>query len=256
MRAGSLVLAATMLLPLAALAAPPSGTHPNSLAAARSGVETADYTLKGRLVRVDANGTRTSYGISIKARWFPRVLRVLIEVNSPAKARVHALLEMRPEGRSTVLLARPGDAKAFQVPFSEWTEGPAGKRFSFEDFLEAQYFWPEQKDLGEVKFGARQCDLLLSKPGTMDASHFSSVKSWLDHKSSFPVYVEKTLKGSGTVKEFTYFGLRRTDGVWSASQVEGKIRGDPGSTLFIISRGSAKAHLGLKDFNPAQLTHF
>ena len=33
--------------------------------------ETADYRLTGHLVRVDENGTRTSYGINIKAHWFP-----------------------------------------------------------------------------------------------------------------------------------------------------------------------------------------
>ena len=70
------------------------------------------------------------------------------------------------------------------------------------------------------------------------------------------MYVEKTLKSSGIVKEFTYFGLRQTRGVWSATQVEAKVRGRAGSTLIIIDRGTPEAHLGLKDFSPAQLTHF
>jgi hypothetical protein len=68
--------------------------------------------------------------------------------------------------------------------------------------------------------------------------------------------VEKTLKGSGTVKQFTYFGLRQTHGVWSATQVEAKIRGRAGSTLLIIDRGSPEAHLSAKDFSLAQLSHF
>ena len=58
------------------------------------------------------------------------------------------------------------------------------------------------------------------------------------------------------MKGFTYFGLRRTDGVWSERQVERNIRGHAGSRLLIIDRGSAKTHLELKDFSPAQLTHF
>jgi hypothetical protein len=69
------------------------------------------------------------------------------------------------------------------------------------------------------------------------------------------VYAEKTLR-DGQVKEFTYFGLRQNGGVWSASQVEVKIRGRAGSTLLIVDRGTPKANLGLKDFSPAQLTHF
>ena len=260
MRAGALALAASLVaflvlvlvLPLAAHAAAPTG----ALAAARKQVQAADYSAKGHLVRVDGDGKRTSYGVSIKAHWFPGVLRVLLEVNSPARARVHVLLEMRPGGPNTIQIAYPGDAKPAVLPFSKWTEGPLGEGFSDEDFLEEPYFWPGQRDLGEVKFGARLCDLVLSTPGEADRTHFASVKSWLDQKSGVPVYVEKTMKGSGSVKEFTSFGLRRTDGVWSASQVEEKTRGRAGSTLLIIDRGTARAHLHMKDFNPSQLTHF
>ena len=75
-------------------------------------------------------------------------------------------------------------------------------------------------------------------------------------ESGFPVHVEKTMKGTGMVKEFTYFGLHQRQGTWYASQVEAKIRGHSGSTLLIIDRGSAKAHLDVKEFNSAQLTHF
>jgi hypothetical protein len=60
----------------------------------------------------------------------------------------------------------------------------------------------------------------------------------------------------GTIKEFTYYGLRESGGVWSASQVEAKIRGQAASTLLIIDRGSAKANLTLRDFSPEQLTRF
>lgn len=252
MRAAALMLAATMLLPLAARAAADQAV----LKEARAGIETADYSLKGRLVRVDGNGKRTSYGISLEAHWFPQVLRVLLDVNSPAEARVHVLLDMHPEGRSTILIAHPGDAKASALPFDKWIQGPLGDTFSFEDFLDNSYFWEGQKDLGEQKFGMRQCDQLISTPGPTDETHYSQVSSLLDRESGLPVYVEKTMKGSGKVKEFTSFGLRRTQGVWSATQIEGKIRGQAGSTLLIIDRGSAKAHLGLKNFSLAQLTNF
>ena len=246
------MLLASMVLPLAVHTA----AAQDSLAVARRQVEAADYSAKGRLVRVDANGKRTSYGVSIKGHWFPGTLRVLLAVNSPAGAREHVLLEMRPGGPSSIQIAHPGDAKAAVLPFSKWTEGPLDGGFSYEDFLEATYFWSGQRDLGEAMFGARQCDQVLSTPGPADKTHFVSVKSWLDHTTGFPVYVEKTIKGSESVKEFTSFGLRRTEGVWSASQVEAKIRGRAGSTLLIIDRGIPRAHLDLKDFGPLQLTHF
>ncbi len=261
MRSGTWALAALMLLPLAVRAA----DTPKALAAARQQVESADYRLSGHLVRVDGNGARTSYPITIKTHWFPGVLRVMLEIaNAPktgpdslVRARVvtHILLEMRPGGGSAIQIAHPGDKPPAALPFDKWSDGPLGDAFSYEDFLEASYFWAGQTALGEAKFGARDCDLVRSTPGAADKTHYTEVKSWLDHGIGFPVYVEKTLKG-GTVKEFTYFGLRQNGGVWSASQVEAKIRGRAGSTLLMVERGTPKANLGLKDFSLAQLAHF
>ncbi len=252
MRAGILLLAALVSCPIGALGA----AAPEPLAAARKNVESADYRIKGHLVRVEGNGTRTSYGVNIRAHWFPGALRVLLAVDSPGKTRENVLLTMRPDGKSTIQIAHPGDTVATSLPFDKWSDGPLGEQFSYEDFLEASAFWAGQTALGEAKFGARTCDLVQSTPGAADKTHIASVKSWLDRGSGFPVYVEKTMKDSGKVKEFTYFGLRQTGGVWSASQVEAKIHGQAGSILLVIERGSPKAHLGLQDFGLEQLTHF
>jgi hypothetical protein len=243
---------ATILLPTIAQAAAP----PGALAAARQQVESANYRMSGHLVRVDGSGARNSYAVNISAHWFPGVLRVLLEIASPADARAHVLLEMRPDGKDTIKVVHPVDKSPVVLSFDKWNDGPLGDGFSYEDFLEAQYFWAGQSAPVETKFGARDCEVLKSTPGSSDKTHYAEVKSWLDHGSSFPVYVEKTLKGSGSVKEFTYFGLRQTRGVWSATQVEAKLRGRAGSTLLIIDRGTPEAHLGAKDFSPAQLTHF
>jgi hypothetical protein len=70
----------------------------------------------------------------------------------------------------------------------------------------------------------------------------------------YPVYVVETLKSSGTQKEFTSFALRKTGGVWPATQV--KVHGLAGSTLLAIDRGSPNAKLDLKDFGPEQLNRF
>jgi hypothetical protein len=255
------ILLAATLLPVAAQA---TDAH-SLLAAPRQRIESADYRASGHLVRVQANGVRISYPITIKAHWFPGVLRVLLELGSAprtdadslvsAHVPAHILLEMRPGGRNTILIAHPGDKEPTALPFEKWSEGPFGNEFSYEDFLEAQDFWANQMALGADKFGARDCDKLKSTPGAPDKTHYAEVTTWLDHGIGFPVYVEKTLKG-GTVKEFTYFGLRQEGGVWSAHQVEAKIRGQAGSTLLIIDRGAPKANLSLKDFTPAQLMHF
>jgi hypothetical protein len=260
MRIFAAVLAVTLLLaPQMRAQDTPAADAQAVLARPRQRLQTADFRATGHLVRIDAKGTRTSYPITLKGHWFPGVLRLLCAIDAAGEARVHILLEMRPNGQDFIRIAHPGDNAAVALPFEKWSEGPVegiGPGFSFEDFLEAQYFWPGQKVLEKTKYGARVCDLVKSAPGPSDRTHYAQVETWLDHSIGYPVYVEKTIKATGRVKEFTYFGLRQNGGVWSASQVEGKIRGQAGSTLLIIDRGSTKANLGLGDFSPEQLTRF
>jgi hypothetical protein len=260
MRLIAAALAATLLLaPYMGAQDAPAADAQAVLARARQRLQTADFRATGRLVGVDAKGARTSYPITLKGHWFPGVLRLLCAIDAAGEARVHILLEMRPNGQDSIRIAHPGDKSAVVLPFDQWSDGPIkgiGSGFSFEDFLEPQYFWPGQKVVENTKYGARICDLLKSAPGASDRTHYGQVETWLDHGIGYPVYVEKTIKATGKVKEFTYFGLRQNGGVWSASQVEAKVRGQAGSTLLIIDRGSAKANLGLGDFSPEQLTRF
>ena len=226
------------------------------LAVPRHQIETADYRAVGRLVRIDPKGARTNYGVTVKAHWFAGVLRILVDIGAPQQARSHVLLEMRPNGQNVIRIVHPGDKTAAIVPFDKWDDSPFGPGFSYEDFLQPEFYWPGQTELEETRYGARDCDVVKSAPGPNDRTHYAEIKTWLDHSIGFPVYVEKILKESGTTKQFTYIGLRHEGGVWSASQVEGKIRGQAGSTLFIIERGSAKANLTLGDFSPESLTRF
>lgn len=260
MRVFAATLAATFLLApqMGAQDTPAADAHA-VLAQPRQRLQTADFRATGHLVRVDAKGARTSYPITLKGHWFPGVLRLLCAIDAVGGARIHILLEMRPNGQDSIRIAHPGDKTAVVLPFEKWSEGPIeriGPGISFEDFWEPQYFWPRQTALEKTKYGARICDLLKSAPGPSDRTHYAEVETWLDHRIGYPVYVEKTIKATGMVKEFTYFGLRQDGGVWSASQVEGKIRGQAGSTLLIIDRGSTKANLDLGDFSPEQLTRF
>jgi len=237
------------------------GTNANDLlAAARKEVQTADFRATGHLVAIDAGGARTSFPVTIKARWLPGVLHILVDLGQPPSThhemREHILLEMRPNGENTIVVAAPGDAAARVVPFEKWNAHPLGPGFNYEDFLEQQYFWPGQSSEGKAKFGARDCEIVKSTPGPNDRTHYAQVKTWIDSSIGFPVYAEKTAKETGAVKEFTSYGVRREMGHWSAHQLEVKIRGQAGSTLLIFDRGSVKASLTAADFNPARLTHF
>jgi hypothetical protein len=260
MRLASIVSAAMLLIATAAHAA----DAPAVIAAARKRIETSDFRASGRLVRVDATGNRISDSITMAAHWFPGVLRVLVQVvpsrnltrNTDQNARVSILFEMRPSGQSTVRIFHPHTSEPTSVPFEKWSESVAGSDFNYEDFLQSEYYWQGQTILKSARFGAHDCDVLRSAPGASDHSHYAEVQTWLDHTINYPVYVEKTPKNGGSVKEFTYFGLSKSGGVWAARQVEVKIHGHPGSTVLIIERGSTKANLSLRDFSAEQIRRY
>jgi hypothetical protein len=258
-------MVAAALLSIAGVAhAAAAGTDAGAvLAPVRQRIETADYRATGQLVKVDAGGKRTAYALSIKARFFSGALHTLLEIDPPSgtaakmgqDGRVRILLELRPNGEASIRVVHPHETAATALPVEKWGDGLFGGGFSYEDFLEPQYYWHGQAIGKGAKFGARDCDVLKSTPGAGDHSHYADVETWLDHSIGFPVYAEKTEK-DGAVKQVTYLGLRQTSGVWSASQVEVKTRGKAGSTLLIVKRGSAKANLSAKEFSPEQIGHF
>ena len=234
------------------------------IALARQRIETTDSRATGHLVRVDASGNRISNAFTVKAHWFPGVLRVLLEIvpsrtpagNAHQEARVSILLEMRPHGQNAIRVFRPHELAPESLPFDKWGESVSGSDFNYEDFLQPEYYWQGQTLLKSARFGARDCDVLKSTPGASARSPYVEVQTWLDHTIGYPVYVEKTLKDPAIVKEFTSFGLTQSGGVWSARQVEVKIHGRPGSTLLIFERGSTRANLTIKDFSPEQISRF
>ena len=225
------------------------------LAGPRKQIESADYRIVGRIVRIDANGTRTNFAVNVKSHWFADALHIVLDVTSPQPSRFRLLMEMRPDGRVSMKIARPGDKEFPSLPFEQWSGGPFGPGLSYEDFLNPELYWPGQS-IERTGYGARDCDLLTSTPGPDDRSHYARVRTWLDHTIAFPVHAEKTLKESGAVKEFSFMGLRQVGGVWSASQIEGKLRGQNGKTLFLLERGSAKANLKAADFSAESLLKF
>lgn len=225
------------------------------LAGPRKQIETADYRIAGRMVRVDANGKRMNFAVNVKARWFADALHVILDLQAPQPSRFRLLMEMRSDGRVSMKIARPGDKDLASLPFEQWTGGPFGEGFSYEDFLNPELYWQGQS-VEKVKYGVRDCDLLTSTPGSNDRTHYARVRTWLDQTIAFPVHAEKTLKDSGAVREFTFIGLRKESGVWSASQIEGKLRGQQGTTLFLLERGSAKANLKVADFSAESLLKF
>ena len=122
------------------------------LAQVRNYIEASDYRATGQLVRVDADGNRISYALSVKALWFAGALHTLVDIVPPRgaaerarqDARVRILLEMRPDGRDTIRVFRPHQSVPALPPFDTWDESLWGGAFSYEDLLEQQYFWPGQ----------------------------------------------------------------------------------------------------------------
>ena len=260
MRLTSVATAAALLIAATAHAADARAV----IAVLRQRIETADYRASGRLVRVDASGNRIDNSITIKAHWFPGVLRTLVEIvpsrvaagKTHQDTRISFLFETRPNGRNTIRIFHPHESTPTQLPFDEWNKSIFSSDFSYEDFLEPEYFWPDQTIAKSARFAGRDCDVLKSTPGAADHTQYAEIQTWLDHTITYPIYAEKTLKDGETVKDFTYLGLTRSRGVWAARQIEVKIRGRAGTSLLIFERGSTKANLGMKDFSTGQIIQF
>ena len=222
------------------------------LTGSRERIEKLDYRLSGRLTRVEGNGKRTSYKFAAKARWFPDGLRLLCEISGSGSEKTSLLLHMTTSGHVTIDAVLPGEKTASALPFERWNDPLVGTDFSYEDMIENQFFWENQELLPSGKYGARDCFVLKSKPSSQDRTYYDSVTSWIDRRILFPVHVVKTVRGTGQQKEFIYYGLRQVSGAWSATQVEAKLGGKPGSSILVVEGGSGKANLGRKDFDIAQ----
>ena len=156
---------------------------------------------------------------------------------------------MNVTGHLTIEAVSPGEKTARVLPFERWNDRLVGTDFSYEDMVESQFFWKNQELLAPEKYGARECFVLKSKSGSQDRTYYDSVTSWIDRGILYPVHVVKTLRGTGQQKEFIYYGLRQVGGVWSATQVEAKLQGKPGSSILVVEGGSGRANLGSKDFD-------
>jgi len=247
-----LLVLLSLVHPSRACAANPD--QDSALTGSRQRIEKMDYRMTGRLTRVEGNGKRTSYRFAAKAHWFPDGLRLLCEISGPGSEKTSLLLHMSVTGHVTIEAVLPGEKTASALPFERWNDSLVGTDFSFEDMVENQFFWKNQEALPPEKYGARDCFVLKSKSGSQDRTYYDSVTSWIDRGILYPVHVVKTLRGTGQQKEFLYYGLREVGGVWSASQVEAKLQGKPGSSILVIERGSGKANLGRKDFEISQFS--
>ena len=222
------------------------------LKGSRDRIEKLDYRATGRLTKVEGDGKRISYKFLGKARWFPDGLRVLCEISGAGTEKTMILLHMTASGHVTIEAMLPGEKAASVLPFEHWNDSLAGTDFSYEDMVENQFFWKNQQLSAPEKYGARDCFVLKSTPGSQDQTYYDLVTSWIDRSILFPVRVVKTLRKSGQQKEFLSYGLRQVAGAWSASQVEVKLVGKTGSSILAIEGGSGRANLARKDFDIGQ----
>src|ERR1700680_3782668 len=182
----ALLVLVSLVHPSRALAANPD--QDTALTGSRQRIEKLDYRMTGRLTHVEGNGKRTNYKFVAKAHWFPDGLRLLCEISGPGSQKTSLLLHMSESGRLTIEAQLPGEKAASALPFERWNDSLVGTDFSYEDMVENQFFWKNQQLLPPEKYGARDCFVLKSTPGSQERTYFDSVTSWIDRGILFPVH--------------------------------------------------------------------
>jgi len=112
--------------------------------------------------------------------------------------------------------------------------------------VENQFFWKNQETLAPEKYGARDCFVLKSKPGSQDRTHYDSATSWIDRSILFPLHVVKTLRGTGQQKEIHYYGLRKTAALGVRRKWRQSCKASPASR-FLKSKGAREGHIWAQD---------
>jgi len=131
------------------------------------------------------------------------------------------------------------------LPFEHWNDPVAGTGFSYEDMVEGHLFWTGRSF--RLRRSMAHGIVMCSRAFRARRIEVIMVSDFVDRSGDFlPVHVVKTLRGSGQQKDFVSFGLRRNNGVWSASQIEVKVQGKPGSSLLMIENGTEHAKLGAR----------
>ena len=225
-----------------------------ALTAQQHRVLSVDARVSGRLVLVDGAGKRSSTKFLVKTHGFADGVRLLEELETPQPLRI--LVRLEPSGRVTARLAHKDAAGKWQTDSApaRLTDSLAGTGFTLEDLVDEQFFWKDQALVGRAPCGSRQCVTLKSVAGSADHSQYASVVSSFDEKTNAVVHVVKTMRGSGVVKDVTLSNFHVSHGVTAAAQIELKIAGAAGSSLFVIDRGTAKANLTRADFDLGSAT--
>ena len=112
------------------------------IATQRKQIETADFRVTGHLVSIDAAGARLSFPITIKARWFPGVLRVLVEIGQPPSVAPGSCANTfcsrcAPTARIQSVIADPGDTAARIAALRQMERSPARSGIQLRGFSRA-----------------------------------------------------------------------------------------------------------------------
>jgi hypothetical protein len=221
------------------------------LTATQHRIETSDFRASGRMISAHGSA-RTTYKFNVKGHWFPDGLHILYDFVEPTSAVQRLLLHYDAHGRVTVDTMLPGEKTLTRPNAEHQAKALLGTEVLYEDLIENQFFWSNQTIDEAMTYGDRHCINLKSIPTITESSRYSSVISCVDASIGYPLHVTKTIRGSGLQKDFFYTGLRQSSGIWTATQIKVEVAGESGSTLLLIDHGSAKAKLGVKDFDMNQ----
>ena len=195
--------------------------------------------------------TRTTYRFSTRGHWFPDGLHVLYEFTMPTGGSERLLYHLHPDGRLEVESLHSGAKAPTRLTADQQADFVLSTGLTYEDLVEAQFFWSAQAPGAQMTAGDRPCTQLKSTPTTQQSRRYYAVSSCVDPATGLPLLTGKTTR-TGKQEQFTASGVRDSGGMAVATQIKQQTAGDSASTLILIDHGSAKAHLTAADFDIAR----
>ncbi|MBV8375720.1 MAG: outer membrane lipoprotein-sorting protein [Verrucomicrobia bacterium] len=184
----------TLTLSSGAAETVPAGISAKELATSLSVLQEGRSYVRLRLeVKQPADTTKITLQLQIKERRTKREADLVYQVLWPKERKGESVLLHQTEGEpSSGWLFVPPE-KPRPLSASQMSDALFSSDLSYQDVIENFFGWENQSIVGREVLNRVDCLILESKPGKVNISNYSKVRSWIDFRRLVPLRVEKYL---------------------------------------------------------------